>query len=1381
MEVISIYFNLDTVSENRILKAIREDLMKHFSILSLVTAGLFLVAASPAFAETLVAGDITADTTWGLTSPDPEGEYRVTGTVTVRGGAILTIEPGVMITFNSWTGLYIGGSAVDDYGTLIADGMDTSQILLTSDSASPGAYQGIRFRSSAMDSSIMDYCVVQYGGYSTSSNIWIDSSNPTISNTIIRYSSAYGIYCLNSAAPAITQCLVHANSNHGIYLNSANAPAPVIHSCHFSNNQGYPISAYPHHIPGFSENTFTDNLYQQIYVQGGTISTDMTWEAAGIPYRMAGNLYIQGQDGADNVTSLTLEPGVTLQMASYMSIFIGHETNTAYPGALIAIGTDTEKITFTADTSTPSPGFWGGLIFQNYSDDTQCELTHCIVEYGGYGSNENIYCSAASPAMTHTESSNGSGPGLYCYNGADPIIDTCSFHDNTTYGIYAYTSSSPQIAATTIENNTSHGIYVNSDCSPSIMNSNINNNGNHGLFVNSIDCLPIVDGCMFDGNGSYPVRAYARNIVLFTNNTYQNNTNSQIYVLGDTISLDATWESPGIPYKMVGHLYIRGQDGPDNVTSLTLEPGVTMQMGSIYRIDIGNESTPDLPGALIAVGTETDTITFTADTSMPSPGFWGGIYFENYSDDSQCELTHCIVEYGGYINFENILCYAASPTITHTESAYGDGPGIYCNNGANPVIEECHVHDNTSYGIRASNFSSPQIIATTIENNSSFGIHLDSDSSPSIINSNINNNDNYGLYINSINCLPIVNGCMFDGNDSYPVRAYARNIGLFTNNTYQNNTNSQIYVIGDTISLDATWESPGIPYKITGDLTIQGQDGPDSVTSLTLQPGVTLQMASTIGIIIGHDSNSDFPGALIAVGTEAEKITFTADTSTPSPGFWDGIRFYNYSDDSLCELTHCIVEYGGYSSYENIHCYAASPIMTHTEAAYGNGPGIYCYNGSDPVIEECHVHDNTTHGIYANISSSPQITATTIENNASYGIYLNNDSSSSIMNSNINNNTSYGLYINSINCLPIVNGCLFDGNGSYPVRAYARNIGLFTNNTYQNNTSSQIYVAGDTISMDATWESPGIPYKMTGNLTIQGQDGADGVTSLTLEPGVTIQMANSASIVVGHNLNSDLPGALIAIGTDTDKIMFTADTASPAPGYWGMLDFEDFSDDSLCELTHCIVEYGGYSGTENISCHAASPTLNLCEIQYGLGIGLLCADGSSPTVNTCSIENNTQYGISCTGVGSNPTITYCIVTGNPYGLYVTSNALPVIGGTDGMGNNIEGNSVYGVRNTDSTTCINAHYNWWGDALGPDDDTFAVDDCMDDGNDNDAGDTVSEDVNYQYWASSPVGTPTQVPTVTPTACPVPSTDPQGVGLLLVLIGFILICTIRKSAA
>ncbi|MBN1888607.1 MAG: hypothetical protein JW850_11475, partial [Thermoflexales bacterium] len=109
-------------------------------------------------------GAITANTTWAAA----DNPHIVTCDVTVNSGVTLTIEPGAVVKFSSWTyDLWVNG-------TLIADGTELAPITFTSindnsvggstgtGSPAGGDWSSLRFNAASFGS-ILDYAVVRYG------------------------------------------------------------------------------------------------------------------------------------------------------------------------------------------------------------------------------------------------------------------------------------------------------------------------------------------------------------------------------------------------------------------------------------------------------------------------------------------------------------------------------------------------------------------------------------------------------------------------------------------------------------------------------------------------------------------------------------------------------------------------------------------------------------------------------------------------------------------------------------------------------------------------------------------------------------------------------------------------------------------------------------------------------------------------------------------------------------------------------------------------------------------------------------------------------------------------------------------------------------------
>ena len=263
-----------------------------------------------------------------------------------------------------------------------------------------------------------------------------------------------------------------------------------------------------------------------------------------------------------------------------------------------------------------------------------------------------------------------------------------------------------------------------------------------------------------------------------------------------------------------------------------------------------------------------------------------------------------------------------------------------------------------------------------------------------------------------------------------------------------------------------------------------------------------------------------------------------------------------------------------------------------------------------------------------------------------------------------------------------------------------------------NLSHSQTDVSG-AISSDTTWGTSGSPYTVTGNVLV-----ASGVT-LTIEAGVTVKVSSSA--IIQNN------GTLIAIGTSSDKIIFTSNESTPSAGDWKYIFFSNTSVDPTYDgsgnysagstLQYVDVLYGGSDSSKgaieitdssvylkNISVkNSSSYGLNFSkssggsvgvskvissEISNNSSTGIYCncyQYNKSITVETSTINNNTVYGISTGGgdSGGSHVFNYKnnIITNNG-----NSGILANANGTQNIsGNIIYNNTGYGIRSRGNGT------------------------------------------------------------------------------------------------
>ncbi|HEX6641854.1 MAG TPA: DUF6531 domain-containing protein, partial [Thermoanaerobaculia bacterium] len=174
-----------------------------------------------------VSGDVTSNTTWTLAN----SPYVVTGTINVQSPAVLTIEPGVIVKFETGASLLVQAGA-----TLTANGTSTSPITFTSykdDSAggddngdgttttpAPGdwntlgyaGYTDISGGHAAFGS--MTFATVRYG-----QQFQARFSKPALADNTISKMSLYGFYLDTPASGTYTiQRLTLTDNNYNLYL-----------------------------------------------------------------------------------------------------------------------------------------------------------------------------------------------------------------------------------------------------------------------------------------------------------------------------------------------------------------------------------------------------------------------------------------------------------------------------------------------------------------------------------------------------------------------------------------------------------------------------------------------------------------------------------------------------------------------------------------------------------------------------------------------------------------------------------------------------------------------------------------------------------------------------------------------------------------------------------------------------------------------------------------------------------------------------------------------------------------------------------------------------------------------------------------------------------
>jgi hypothetical protein len=354
---------------------------------------------------------------------------------------VLTIEPGVTVTFASGAYLSIGmAQTAPAPGGLVAVGTPTSPITLTSSAASPaaGAWGGVYFNPTADATSTLRNAVVMYAGQQFApllntpvdlGSIYVDAgtqsplANSTplhilLSNLTVSHNGGSGIVFFGPYA--------------GFAATSGNLTIP-----------DWATGGYPIVIDGNSADTIPSTLttgsgggvgidQEEQNIQGGgqeIIVHDETWPSIPIPYIIDESQFAQvGEcgvfvDGVANEAvpiTLTISAPNTIEFAKPAgggSCGLVIETNAPGPvtigGRLIANGTASAEIVFTSAQSPPQVGDWAGIEIDadpasaggfGMTSLSFCTLSYAVNPGSGYANEAELYLNgfAATPGTCVT-------------------------------------------------------------------------------------------------------------------------------------------------------------------------------------------------------------------------------------------------------------------------------------------------------------------------------------------------------------------------------------------------------------------------------------------------------------------------------------------------------------------------------------------------------------------------------------------------------------------------------------------------------------------------------------------------------------------------------------------------------------------------------------------------------------------------------------------------------------------------------------------------------------------------------------------------------------------------------------------------------------------
>lgn len=381
----------------------------------------------------VISSDIVTTTTLTNRVSDPNiADYCITEFISVKEGAGLIIEPGVVIEFSNGAGIEVGtyGSATANAGYIIADGIPADKITFTGASKTPGSWRGIAISPTNTDSrNELDNCIIEYAG----------------GQELKSWNSGFG---LKTAV--------------GVGHTTANQTGLIsITNCTIQNNDGKGYSCRRGSgLNNFFNNKFKNNAEEAVFMSAngfGKLDPLSTFTSNGFDGFYQSNLFTAIEQIADTIHTwrgyqgkyflsvgvrlvysteeLHIQQGTEVVMASGSLIHVRDGLFTA-----IGVGaTGPQRVVFNAEST--GVGTWKGI----YLESTQDNKIINVDVYGG-GSEINVGTNKANITVGYRFGKIGKG-----------TITNCALRYSGGCGIYVRTTSPTQRGDLTESGNLYYG------------------------------------------------------------------------------------------------------------------------------------------------------------------------------------------------------------------------------------------------------------------------------------------------------------------------------------------------------------------------------------------------------------------------------------------------------------------------------------------------------------------------------------------------------------------------------------------------------------------------------------------------------------------------------------------------------------------------------------------------------------------------------------------------------------------------------------------------------------------------------------------------------------------------------------------------------------